>query len=77
MPTPDCNAACIKAILDSMRAAQAAAARLSDVAHITLAEPARMAKLTPAMVDKISDAARTFGKAAADLCSELGFPALG
>jgi hypothetical protein len=77
MPAPDCNAACIKAILDAMRAAQAAAARLADVAHITGADPARLAKLTPAQVDQISDAARNFGKAAAGLCSELGFPAAG
>jgi hypothetical protein len=77
MPSPDCNAACIKAILDAMRAAQGAAARLSDVAHITLADPARLAALTPEQVTRASDAARVFGKRTAELCAELGFPALG
>jgi len=75
MPGPDCNAACIKAILDAMRAAQHSAARLSDVAHITLTDPERLARLTPAMVDQVADAARDFGRATASLCGELGFPA--
>lgn len=78
MATPDCNAACIKAILDGNLEAEHAMRRAHGAALLDLVSNGGMStsRVTPADVSAFTDACKAMCAASDKLAAAAGYPRL-